>query len=235
MNEAENLTNARKSARNNAGKNHGCLGMGSRFLLLLLLLALFPWLWRWGVKLAYAGEVYGVSSAPQKPVAVVFGAAVYANGRLSPVLRDRMETAVQLYEQGVVGKLIVSGDNRELHYNEPEAMMAYAIGRGVPPEAIQPDYAGLRTYDTCYRARHIFGVQTAVLVTQTFHLPRALFTCGQLGMRAVGVEADLRPYRGARWYELRETVATLVALWDIIRRQPATIMGEPIKLGIPES
>ncbi len=230
MRDAEGMT----IAGNHVGKKRSCLGMRGRFLLLLCLLALLPWLWRWGVKLAYASEVYKVESVPQKPVAVVFGAAVYANGRLSPVLRDRMETAVQLYEQGVVSKLIVSGDNRESHYNEPQAMMAYAIGRGVPPEAIQPDYAGLRTYDTCYRARHIFGVETAVLVTQAFHLPRALFTCGQLGMRVVGVKADLRPYRGAEWYELRETAATLVALWDVIRRQPATIMGEPLRLETKE-
>lgn len=201
-----------------------------KMLLFFLVLLMFPWIWRWGVKLAYAGQIYEMATAPPQRVAVVFGAAVYANGRLSPILRDRVETAVQLYEAGQVSQIIMSGDNREDHYNEPQAMMAYAVARGVPEEAIQPDYAGLRTYDTCYRARHIFGVETAVLVTQAFHLPRALFTCGQLGIEAVGVAADLRAYRAADWYEFRETFATLVALWDVVRHQPAAIMGEPIPL-----
>lgn len=201
-----------------------------RLLLLFLLVLLFPWFWRGGIKLFYAGQIHGVDAVPEQRVAVVFGAAVYANGRLSPILRDRVETAVQLYEAGQVTHIIMSGDNREDHYNEPQAMMAYAVAQGVPATAIQPDFAGLRTYDTCYRARHIFGVDTAVLVTQAFHLPRALFTCRQLGIDAIGVVADLRPYRGAEWYEFRETFATLMALWDVIRHQPAPIMGDPIPL-----
>src|SRR5690606_2334630 len=109
-------------------------------------------------------------------------------------------------------------------------MMEYAIGRGVPAEVIQPDYAGRRTYDTCYRARHIFGVESAVLVTQHFHLPRALFTCQQLGVDAVGVAADQRNYhpRSLAWSESREFLARVWALWDVIRGEPAEILGEPI-------
>ncbi len=189
-----------------------------------------PLLWRGLVQWQYERRIYSVAAVPEKPVAIVFGAAVYPGGRLSSVLRDRMETAVQLYNAGKVQRIIVSGDNSVDHYNEPQAMMAYALQRGVPETAVQPDYAGLRTYDTCYRARHIFQVESAVLVTQEFHLSRALFTCQRLGVDAVGVAADLRPYRGADWYEMRETAATLVALWDVIRRQPAAIMGEPIPI-----
>lgn len=226
MNANDTGANQNGAKERTAGCRRGCL----RVLVMLLLVLFFPWFWRWGIKLAYAAQIYAPEAVPPERVAVVFGAAVYANGRLSPVLRDRVETAVQLYEAGQVSKIIMSGDNREDHYNEPQAMMAYATARGVPEEAIQPDYAGLRTYDTCYRARHIFGVETAVLVTQAFHLPRALFTCRQLGVQAVGVAADLRPYRGAEWYELRETAATLVALWDVLRSQPAAIMGDPIPL-----
>lgn len=193
-------------------------------------LLLFPWLWRETVKLYYSSQIYTVESAKPARVAVVFGAAVYRDGRLSSVLRDRMDTAVSLYMAGKVDKLLVSGDNREDHYNEPGAMMAYAISRGVDEEDIQPDYAGLRTYDTCYRARHIFEVKQAVLVTQAFHLPRAIFTCRQLGMDVTGIEADQRPYRGARWYEFRETIATTRALWDVVRREPAQILGDTIPL-----
>ncbi len=167
----------------------------------LVTAALFPPGWRAAIKWWYAPQMYAVDAAPARPVAIVLGAAVYANGRLSPVLRDRMETAVQLYHAGVVDKLILSGDNSQAYYNEPDAMRQYALDRGVPETAVQPDYAGFRTYDTCYRARHIFQVESAIVVTQAFHLPRALFTCRWLGLDAVGVVADLRPCRGVRWYE----------------------------------
>ena len=113
--------------------------------------------------------------------------------------------------------------------------MAYAIERGVPSEDLQPDFGGRRTYDTCYRAREIFQIDNAILVTQEFHLPRALFTCNLLGIEAVGVAADLRPYRGARWYEFRETAATLNALWDIIRQARPPVLGEPIPFLITPS
>jgi SanA protein len=194
-------------------------------LLVLILLLSLPWIWRQAVRQIYAGRIHTTSSAEQSRVAIVFGAAVYGDGRLSPVLRDRMDTAISLYKAGKVDKLLLSGDNRVDHYNEPGAMMAYAVRQGVNEIDIQPDYAGLRTYDTCYRARHIFQLDQAILVTQAFHLPRAIFTCRQLGIDASGVEADLRPYRGRRWYELRETIATTRALWDVLRREPAQILG----------
>ncbi|MFN2138185.1 MAG: vancomycin high temperature exclusion protein [Candidatus Promineifilaceae bacterium] len=187
-----------------------------------------PWLWRHAVRFYYANQIHTIESAQPERVAIVFGAAVYRDGRLSAILRDRMDTAIELYQSGKVEKLLLSGDNSEDHYDEPGAMMAYAVARGVQASDIQPDFAGLRTYDTCYRARNIFEVQDAILVTQAFHLPRAIFTCRQLGIYATGVEADYRPYRGQRWYELRETVATARALLDVIRQAPAQIMGEPI-------
>lgn len=191
---------------------------------------LFPLWWRMAVKWYYNRYVYSTQTAPTRPVAIVFGAGVYANGRLSHVLQDRMETAIALYQAGTVEKLLLSGDNSSDYYNEPAAMMAYALERGVPAEALQADYGGRRTYDSCYRAKYIFGVETAVLVTQAFHLPRAMFTCNNLGIEAVGVGADLRPYLARRYYELRETAATLTALWDVLHGQPAAIMGEPIPL-----
>ena len=207
-------------------RRKGCLG----FLLLLVVIGIFPFAWRSAVTWYYGRQIYSVSEAPIEQVAIVYGAAVYGNGRLSAVLRDRMETAIALYEGGQVQKILVSGDNREASYNEPGAMMAYAIQRGIPQADIQPDYAGLRTYDTCYRAKHIFQVESAVLITQDFHLPRALFTCNALGIKAIGVTADRQPYRAARWYETRETAATLVALFDVIRRQQPAILGDPIPI-----
>lgn len=198
--------------------------------LLGLAVMLSPLIWRIGVQWVYGRSIYTVEDVPADDVAIVFGAAVYGNGRLSDILRDRMNTAVQLYQAGTVQKIIVSGDNRFEDYDEPTAMMEYAITQGVAPEDIQPDFAGRRTYDTCYRARDIFQLESAILVTQQFHLPRALFTCQQLGIEVVGVAADAQPYRDAGWYEIRETLATAVALWDVIRQQPAPVLGDPISI-----
>jgi len=183
-----------------------------------------PLLWRGAVKFHYGSTMYAHAETPTRPVAIVFGAAVYGNGRLSPVLRDRVETAVALYHNGQVSRLIMSGGPASERYDEPGAMMSYAVDRGVDPADITTDHGGLRTYDTCYRARYVFDVRDAVLVTQAFHLPRALLTCDGLGVRAVGAVADQQTYRGARWYEVRETAATLVAAWDVFRRQPPPLV-----------
>ncbi|MCK7526856.1 MAG: YdcF family protein [Ignavibacteriales bacterium] len=110
-------------------------------------------------------------------------------------MRDRVEAGTSLYFSGKVEKLLMSGDNQSVYYNEPQAMREYAISLGVPGEAIVMDSAGSRTYDTCYRAKAIFGVESALLVTQSFHLPRALFLCNALGVKAAGVEANNLNYR----------------------------------------
>ena len=148
------------------------------------------------------------------------------------MLGDRVETAVQLYLAGKVDKLLLSGDNRVKEYDEPGRMMDYALARGVPAEDIQPDYAGRRTYDTCYRAREVFGLTSAVLVTQEFHLPRALFTCERLGLDVVGVAADRQSYsrRSIAWSTVREFPALLIALFDAIRQAPPPVLGDPIPI-----
>ncbi len=193
-----------------------------RFFLIIIalfFLAASPFLWRSAVQRYYQSSIYDVNNVRNEQVAIVYGAAV-RNGRLSTVLRDRMDTAIALYETGKVTKLLVSGGVTSTNRNEPNAMMDYAIARGVAAEDIITDDAGDRTYDTCYRARHVFQVDSAILVTQEFHLPRAIFTCNMLGVDAVGVRSDPRRYRAAEFYEVRETFATYRALWDVIRRKP---------------
>ncbi len=199
-------------------------------LLFCILVVAFPFLWRGYVQWQYGRLVYEADSVPGQSVAIVFGAGLRYDGFLSDVLVDRMNVAIDLYEAGTVQKLLVSGDNRFENYNEPGAMMAYAISRGVDPADVQPDYGGRRTYDTCYRAKHIFQVDEAILITQDFHLPRALFTCDQLGVEVVGVSASSRPYLRQRWFSIREMGATLQALADVLRREPAPVLGEPIPL-----
>jgi SanA protein len=196
---------------------------------LILAILILPLVLRsWVVRQA-AGRIYPqVVEIPPEPVAIVFGAGVWPSGHLSHALADRMETAIELYRAGTVNKLLLTGDNRTVDYNEPAAMAEYAQARGVPGEDLVLDYAGRRTYDSCYRAKAIFGVERAVLVTQAFHLPRALYTCEGLGLEAVGVAADRRSYRRSGWYEVREVAALARAWLDLNLLRPVPVLGEPI-------
>ncbi len=177
-------------------------------------------------------KIYAAADVPARRVAIVFGAGLWRNGTATPVLIDRVTTAANLYLAGKVEKLLMSGDNRFVDYNEPAVMRSLAISLGVPEDAIVLDYAGRRTYDTCYRAKAIFGVTEAILVTQTFHLPRAIYVCNQLGVDSVGVKADLRVYRKSSvlYWNIRELVATTAALWDVNISHPIPVLGdkEPI-------
>lgn len=164
----------------------------------------------------------------EQRVAIVFGAGLWRDGSPTPVLRDRVQTAANLYFSGKVEKLLMSGTTVS-YYNETKAMRNFAMELGVPNDAIVQDYFGLRTYDTCYRAREIFGIQQAVLVTQKFHLPRALYLCNAMGIRSTGVAADIQPYRlrSRLFWNLREIPATLVALWELYISPPSPKMDDP--------
>ena len=176
--------------------------------------------------------VTDIAAAPEMPVAIVFGAGIRADGRLSPMLADRMDTAVALYNAGKVRKLLVSGDNRFADYDEPGRMYDYAVAHGVPAADVVRDYAGRRTYDTCYRAQAIFGVERALLVTQRFHLPRAIFTCRNLGVDGIGFSADRRPYWSNNYYRFRDAFATLRAWWDVKIARPLPVLGPREEMGL---
>lgn len=184
-----------------------------------------------GIQVRYERMIYELADPPAAPVAIVFGAGIRADGGLSPMLRDRMNTAIALYRGGYVRKLLVSGDNRFVDYDEPGRMYDYAVAQGVPPADVVRDYAGRRTYDTCYRAGAIFGVTHALLVTQRFHLPRALFTCRGLGLAAAGVSADRQLYRSNPYYRLRDAIASLRAAWDVWIARPEPVLGPPEDMG----
>jgi SanA protein len=184
---------------------------------------------RWWVGREYGSRIYGqASEVPPMPAAIVFGAGYWPGGRLSDALADRMETAIDLYNAGKVKKLLLTGDNRFADYNEPAAMAEYALARGIPPEDLVLDYAGRRTYDSCYRAGAIFGLERAVLVTQAFHLPRALFTCDRLGLDVAGVAADRHRLFREPWYRLREVAALARAWIDVTLLRPLPVLGDPI-------
>ncbi len=181
------------------------------------------------VLLFAAPRTFTVDNVPAGHVAIVFGAGLLRDGSAGPVLSDRVKTAVQLYQQGKVDKLLMSGDNRFVEYNEPEAMRQYALGFGVPDADIILDYAGRRSYDTCHRAKAIFQVDSAILVTQSFHLPRVLFLCNWFGVESTGVEASNTYFRkiSRLFWNTRELFATTQAVWDVYVAKPLPVLGEP--------
>ena len=187
---------------------------------------------RLGVWLVFRSRIDSVAEAPKERIAIVFGAGLTHSGNATPILVDRVTAAAQLFFAGKVEKILLSGDNSNINYNEPVAMQKYALSLGVPKAALVLDYAGQRTYDTCYRAKNIFQVNEAILVTQNFHLPRALLTCEALGIKVTGVSADLRKYHLSSLipWQVRETLANFVAILDITLFHPKPILGpiEPI-------
>lgn len=168
-------------------------------------------------------------TVPNKPVAIVFGAGVWADGTPTPMLADRVEGAVELYRLGRVNKILMTGDNGTPEYNEVVAMQQYAERLGVPNKDIRLDYAGFSTYESCYRAKAIFGIERAVLITQKYHLPRAVYTCNQLGIESVGLGTpDWGKFRddSMRFYTQREILAVIKAILElhIVRPKP-TFLG----------
>ena len=175
-----------------------------------------------------ASRIYKEIDAPPERVAIIFGAGLRRDGSPTAMLRDRVLTGADLYFSGKVEKLLMSGDNRFVDYNEPESMRQFALSVGVPDHAIVLDYAGRRTYDTCYRAKAIFGVQNAILITQKFHLPRAIFLCNTLGMDTIGVEASNCYWNGSPFvWDIREQFATVAAFLDLYVSSPSPVLGKP--------
>ncbi|MDZ8107154.1 MAG: ElyC/SanA/YdcF family protein [Nostoc sp. DedQUE12a] len=166
---------------------------------------------------------------PAGRVAIVFGAGIYPDGTLSPMLSDRVSAAVELYKLGRVQKLLMTGDNSRDDYNEVVAMQNYAVERGVPAQDITLDYAGFSTYESCYRAKDIFGIKQAVLITQKFHLPRAVYTCDRLGVKAIGLgtpDWESYSFQTVMYSTLREQLSSLKALWEVnITRPQPTFLG----------
>lgn len=178
---------------------------------------------------------------PHRKVALVLGARVYKSGRLSAVLEDRVKAAISLYQRGIVEKLLMSGDNRTEHYNEVTAMRNYAISKGVPSDDVLRDFAGFRTYDSVYRAKMLWDLTDMVIVSQKFHLPRALYIARRLEIDAVGVEAPDVQYSGMPFWQRREMAARVVAWFDVlIGRDPyflgekESLSGDAQKTRIPE-
>jgi vancomycin permeability regulator SanA len=175
-------------------------------------LALAPATW---VHAVAGDRVRAAEEVPPHDVAIVFGAGLWG-GRPSPYLAHRLDTAAELYRSGTVKVVLVSGDNSRTEYDEPDAMRAYLVGRGVPDAKIVSDYAGFDTWDSCVRARKIFGVERAVLISQDFHIRRAVALCRAAGLDVHGVGVT-EPH-DATWYSgsVRELLAAAKAALDAV-------------------
>jgi SanA protein len=201
------------------------------FVVFFLALAAAP-VMNWWVHRQARPFVVAPERVEHAQVGIVLGALVYSkSGRLSPVLEDRVEAAIALYKAGKVECLLMSGDHGQSNYDEVNAMRAYARERGVPDERIFTDHAGFNTYDTMVRARKVFQVDTAVVVTNGFHLDRSVFLARSAGIQAQGVVADRRRYSDAIYNDQREYLARCKAVLNVYLLRPdPTFLGDPIPI-----
>ncbi|MDK9499218.1 YdcF family protein [Streptomyces katrae] len=187
----------------------------------LCVLALLPSTW---THAAAADRLRTTAAAPDAGVAVVFGAGLW-KGRPTPYLAYRLDAAVELYRAGKVKVVLVSGDNSRTEYDEPGAMRTYLRERGIPDDRIVSDYAGFDTWDSCVRVREIFGVRRAVLISQHFHIHRAVALCRAAGVDSYGVGVD--DEHDSTWYYggAREVLAAGKAALDAAFRPEPRFLG----------
>lgn len=148
----------------------------------------------------------------------------------SPILKDRLDKAIELYKEKVAPKIIMSGDHGREKYDEVNVMKKYAIDNGVPSEDIFMDHAGFSTYDTMYRAKEVFGVKKAIIVTQEYHIFRSLYIANKLGIKAYGVSADKIKYSGRVYREMREVLARDKDVFKCLFKPKSKYLGEKIDI-----
>ncbi|WP_245887286.1 SanA/YdcF family protein [Umezawaea tangerina] len=198
---------------------------------MVLLLAFVPLVW---VLASSAPYRYSAREVPGAPVGLVLGAGLTREGRPTPFLAGRLDVAADLYARGKVSVLLVSGDNSREDYDEPGAMREYLVSKGVPGAVVVADYAGLDTWDSCVRARQIFGVEKVTVVTQEFHLPRAVALCRAAGIEAFGVGHDTSDQfaGGTRYGWFRESLASGKAMVDALVLKPDPRFLGPAESGV---
>lgn len=183
------------------------------------------------VKHAAKGHILQAADVPgDADCIIVLGCWVQDNGVPSEMLRDRIDTGISLYHDGAAPKLLMSGDHGRVQYNEVAAMKRRAIDAGVPSEDVFMDHAGFSTYETMYRARDVFGAKKVVIVTQEYHLYRAIYIAEKLGLEAYGVPADLHTYRGDAYRECREILARCKDFFTALFKPEPTFLGELIPI-----
>jgi len=175
------------------------------FLLFFIILVIVP---NWIILKSTETEILkNIVEIKKSETGIILGAAVYGNKYASPIVLDRIITAANLYKAGKVRNLLISGDHRQKYYNEVRVIKNLLLARNIPEKDIMLDHSGFSTYESIFRAKNVFGVKDAVIITQSFHLPRAVFLAQRQGMDAQGFCADRRVYRNNLWYIFREYLA----------------------------
>ncbi len=159
---------------------------------------------------------------------LVLGCGVLPGGRPSAMLADRLQRGVELYDSGVSGKLLMSGDHGDAYYDEVNTMKNYATEKGVPSENVFMDHAGFSTYESMYRAREVFCAKRVVIVTQRYHLYRAVYIARALGLEAYGVASDYQVYGGQLFRDVREVLARNKDFFTSIFKPEPTYLGEEV-------
>lgn len=180
------------------------------------------------VKLSVKKKIINIEKIEKNYDTILILGAGLRNGKPSPVLKDRLDTAYTLYEKGIAPKIIVSGDHGTKNYDEVNVMKNYLIEKGVPSEDIFMDHAGFSTYDSLYRAKNVFLSKKIVIVTQEFHLYRSLYIAKKLNLDSAGVSATLRHYSGEIKFELREILARVKDFVKTIFKPKSKYIGEEI-------
>lgn len=176
------------------------------------------------------GRIFSVSDAPSATVVIVPGASVLRSGQPSDMLADRLLTAVDLYRAGKVQKFLLSGDHGRTDYDEVDAMREYLLAQEIPDKDIVLDHAGFDTYDTIVRAHEIFQLDSALVVSQTYHLSRAIYIGQNVGLEVYGVSADRQNYLKIEYFKLRESLARVKAVLDVIFQVEPKYLGETISI-----
>ena len=180
------------------------------------------------IKKETAEKIITAEEATDADCILVLGCGVREDGSPSLMLRDRLEKGIELYEAGTAPKLLMSGDHGRKDYDEVNLMKSYAMGKGVPSEDIFMDHAGFSTYDSMYRARDIFCAEKVIVVSQEYHLYRALYLAEKLGLEAYGVPAQDVTYRGQAYREFREMLARTKDLCTAVIQPKPKYLGEKI-------
>jgi len=182
------------------------------------------------IKKETAEKIITAEEATDADCILVLGCGVREDGSPSLMLRDRLEKGIELYEAGTAPKLLMSGDHGRKDYDEVNLMKSYAMGKGVPSEDIFMDHAGFSTYDSMYRARDIFCAEKVIVVSQEYHLYRALYLAEKLGLEAYGVPAQDVNYRGQAYREFREMLARAKDFCTAVIQPEPKYLGEKISV-----
>ena len=164
----------------------------------------------------------------QTDAVLVLGAQVKPDGSLSRMLKERLDTGISVYKAGITDRMIMSGDHGRDDYDEVNAMKSYSIEQGVPSECIFMDHAGFSTYESMYRAKEIFQAESLIVVTQKYHMYRALYDAKAMGIEAKGVTCDTRIYKGDKYRKLREAAARVKDAGMAIAKPKPTYLGDVI-------